>query len=425
MRQCQSFVHGRIGSRCSVRRIWLLATLGVTVVLLSGCGDAQTDPAADVTETSATLHGHVSYNAHSSGTIWWEYSKDNGATWTKTAPVPWGNRSSCATDGDWVDKNISQPVSGLTPSARYLFRLAGTVCYTGDQRWYASSVGIDSGDDPPYPYNAFTTLPSGFSTLQPRVSDEFNGAAGSQPSTGPDGKWDFYPHCQSPGPPYWQHSQTCFRPDKHHIFEDGAGKLHLRAIHNWVDQGGDCWCTYGNHWTSGRIDSRSTVPPPYVFETRAKVAAGYGMWNGLAWMTNDSAVPFGAYNDVDFEQLGRQPNGINQTVADGGSLRGITRFTEPHGKGATLSHNFHVYAAYVYATKVDFYIDGQFQTEVKQGDIKGDGSTISFAGMLYPSTFHISLDQGSCDPNYPSWPGCPNSHHPRTLVTDWIRVYTP
>jgi hypothetical protein len=420
-RLCQRLLRACIGPRSSLRRISLLAALATSVALLSGCGDGQTDPATDVTATSATLHGHVSYNPDSFGTMWWEYSKDDGATWTRTAPVHWGDSSSCATDGPRVNKSVSKPVFGLTPSAYYLFRLAGTVCYTGTRWWYADSSGFEEGGDPPYEYDSFTTRPSGFSTYQPTVSAEFTGPAGSQPDTQ---KWYFYPHCQSPGPPYWQHSTTCFRPDKQHIFKDGTGKLHLRAIHNWVDPGGDCWCTYGNHWTSGRIDGRHTVPPPYVFEARAKVAPGYGMWNGLAWMTNDSAVPYGAYNDVDFEQLGRQPYGINQTVADGGSVRGITRFTEPPIHGKPLSQGFHVYAAYVYATRVDFYIDGTFQTEIKQGDLKADGSPLSFAGMLYPSTFHISLDQGSCNPNYPSWPGCPTSYNRRDLIVDWIRVYT-
>ena len=54
-----------------MRRAFALATL-LLVLVLAGCG-GQTDPATNVTATSATLNGQESCKAGESGTQWWRY----------------------------------------------------------------------------------------------------------------------------------------------------------------------------------------------------------------------------------------------------------------------------------------------------------------------------------------------------------------
>jgi hypothetical protein len=398
--QCLSCRGSCIGSRFAVRHIWLLATLVVTVALLSGCA-VRTDPATNVTATSATLNGEVPFDPSGHGTFWWEYSRDNGAHWTQTPHLNWGNPiSPCDGSGTESSLATSTTLTGLTPSTTYLYRMAATVC--GEETRYAGSNGVLDGD-PPYEYDSFDTLPSGFSTLQPSVSDEFNGPAGSQPSTS---KWDYKNWCNVPSK---DQSESCFGPDSQHIFEDGNGNMRIRAIKGWTDPDGGVW----TGWTTGHIQTLSTATPPLAFVVRAKVAPGYGMWSGASWLSN-------ACMEVDsLEQLGRQPTGGNQSVHRWQCTGSHVSKTKLADAGTTLANDFHVYAAAVYAGHVDYYIDGTLTNTVYDIEAGGAGSW----NMLIPSTFHISLDAGACG----SWPDCPPQNAPSRvdMVVDWFRVYTP
>jgi beta-glucanase (GH16 family) len=174
------------------------------------------------------------------------------------------------------------------------------------------------------------------------------------------------------------------------------------------------------------------VTPPYAYETRARPASGRGMWSGLGWQTNE-----GHCEETDFEQLGRQPTGINQTaVAATCPVRNGTLYTDPHGNpGPALADAFHIYTMYVTADHVDSYVDGAFQGRIAPNSsycreaspclTLGVALSAWQAETLNPSTFHLSLDQGDCDPDYPSWAGCPDDYSPRTVRVDWFRVYTP
>jgi glucose/arabinose dehydrogenase len=123
----------------AVRRL-LPAAACVAVVALAGC--AATDPPTSVTETGATLNGHV--NPFGKPTAWWfEYGK----TKAYGSSTPRGDAGS----GD-VDVPVSARVTGLTPATVYHFR----VC--NQPQGGAAACGVDV---------SFTTvsdkLPAGFS----------------------------------------------------------------------------------------------------------------------------------------------------------------------------------------------------------------------------------------------------------------------
>jgi hypothetical protein len=140
------------------RRLFaFLAGLGAAAVL-AGC-TMQTDPATDITPTSARLNGTITVSQHpGSGEYWFEYSGDNGATWTQLPHRPWGTPGDCNFSGSESGPiPVHEDVSGLIPGRHYIFRTAATICggssvIYGDSNW---TSGSDS--DPPYEYDSFTT----------------------------------------------------------------------------------------------------------------------------------------------------------------------------------------------------------------------------------------------------------------------------
>jgi hypothetical protein len=122
---------------------------------LAGCS-GHTEPATNVTSTSATLHAPVSFSSTSEyGVTWFEYSSDGGQTWAQTPHVPWGDRSIKCRTGVPDDRggNFTQTVTGLTPATHYIYRLAGTWC-SGTKPIYLDSNGSVNGTS----YSSFDTL---------------------------------------------------------------------------------------------------------------------------------------------------------------------------------------------------------------------------------------------------------------------------
>jgi beta-glucanase (GH16 family) len=233
------------------------------------------------------------------------------------------------------------------------------------------------------------------------VSDEFNGPAGP-PNTY---KWGSKTYCNfySAPPSYWKGdvSQACNVPSQARV--DGYGHLRIRAT--YTTQGGY------PHWLSAHLASKTKLTPPYVVAVRAKVAPGAGMWSSPAWTT--SSRENGGCAEVDvLEQLGRQPFGVNQSLHNWcGTHRYVTRYSNV--SGTPLANGFHVYAAVVKADHVEYYVDQRKTATIWGSQVR--------TGMATPSTFHISLNVGTCG----SWAGCPpqGAPSPVEMVVDWFRVY--
>lgn len=135
-------------------------------LLIFGCS-AQTDPATDVTSSSATLNGRFSFKPSERGTVWWEYSKNGGTTWTQTAPGGWGAPTAPCNGSGTESAVYSIPptgITGLTPGSHYIFRLAATNC--GQGPFYAEANGVytsgahnyDSFDTPLADVKAYGSL---------------------------------------------------------------------------------------------------------------------------------------------------------------------------------------------------------------------------------------------------------------------------
>jgi hypothetical protein len=147
LRTDQQSRYGWGGERKPVQRrrrsaIAVAAALSLPAVL-GGCG-AETDPATNVSPSTAQLNGRGTLNPGlPGGTVWWEYSGDGGQTWTQTHHDAWG-RPSCTYDRSLpgtVPFRMNKYVSGLLPGRHYIFRIASNMCGGGVVRWDSKGVG--------------------------------------------------------------------------------------------------------------------------------------------------------------------------------------------------------------------------------------------------------------------------------------------
>jgi hypothetical protein len=241
--------------------------------------------------------------------------------------------------------------------------------------------------------NAVSTLSStlGFNTLA--FDDEFNAPAGSKPDPL---KWGAKTLTGDP-----KISSASF-VGWNQISEDGNGNLKITAARQ-----------PNGTWNSGWMESNLGLTPPLLYEVRAKVAPGYGMWSAPAWSWS---YPYGTTcggGEIDnVEQLGRQPTAANQSDHwCGGSLTKTA--TTPY----TLAQDYHIYSAAIYTNHIDYYIDGVLYNTITTTNNSGIWPYIE------PTSFNIDLDVGACG----SWADCPPPTAPPTadMLIDWFHTYTP
>ena len=143
-----------MGPRLLAILIVLTAAVGI-----AGCSE-ETNSATGVTATGARLHGTLTWqDGEGPGETWWEYSKDNGATWSATAHNAFA-RLGCSDPSGTCSAPVSKDIGGLAPSSDYIFRLAGWTTINGyrigtvygDSNWRSNS-----DPDPPYEYDSFDT----------------------------------------------------------------------------------------------------------------------------------------------------------------------------------------------------------------------------------------------------------------------------
>lgn len=102
-----------------LRTTLVLAIALVAALLLSAC-NADTEPASEITATSAVLHADGDGEAGERVSYWFEYRKQGASAWQRTDPQqrgPFGN--------SFTNVDVSERVTGLTPLTTYEFRLCG------------------------------------------------------------------------------------------------------------------------------------------------------------------------------------------------------------------------------------------------------------------------------------------------------------
>lgn len=217
--------------------------------------------------------------------------------------------------------------------------------------------------------------------------DEFNGAAGSQPSTALwGGKNSFTTNALSGA-----------RMDGwNQISEDGNGDLVITARKDPTS----------GQWITGHMWSVPTYSGPRYMEVRARMAAGYGAWNAPLW---EQPLHGGQENDVN-EQLGRQPNTFNATLHNWSvspqRQKGLAIST-----GVDLSSGFHTYGAAVYHDHIDYYFDGAKVGTINASDVGLTDLTTTAENAW------VTLNIGG------GWAGTPTIPGPTSMRVDYVKVY--
>lgn len=158
-------------------------------------------------------------------------------------------------------------------------------------------------------------------------------------------------------------------------------------------------------WLSGWLTGKIPYTGPRHIEARAKVAAGVGTWNAPAW---EWAYPYGSpWSEVDVcEQLGREPQAYHTTLhASATAQAGFANAAH-----SALAAAFHIYGASVHSDRVDFYLDGVLVRTVTKAQLGG-----LWPFLTTKTIPNISLNIGG-------WGGTPTIPGPASLVVDYIRV---
>ncbi len=137
--------------------------IGLLVALALSACDADTEPATNVTSSSATLRASVDWDDREDVVYWFEYRRAGSSSWTKDdvrdpGPLAGGGRNVV----------IEEPITGLVAGQAYEYRLCGYLTGPSSAGSESNPICFDSdrSGDPPHDYDRVTTvqdaLPAGF-----------------------------------------------------------------------------------------------------------------------------------------------------------------------------------------------------------------------------------------------------------------------
>jgi PKD repeat protein len=280
--------------------------------------------------------------------------------------------------GDGSTSTSQNPSHTYAAAGSYTVTLTVTGTSPDGTSTNPQTLSVSSGGGTPVPVGALI------------FNDEFNGALGTKPDTS---KWIVHTGNAGLGLGVWVGSDN--------MQLDGNGNLAITARE----------ATPGNpggKWNTGFLSGKIGYSGKRYLETRAKVAAGYGTWNGPLW---EDGFPWGANaieNDV-VEQLGRDPQ-VNHNTLHNWTVSPNKQSGNAYNSGVILANDFHIYGAAVYADHVDYYLDG----------VKVFTALASAVGLSDLTTFVVAAE---VQLNMGGWAGTPTIPGPVTLLIDYIRVY--
>ncbi len=230
--------------------------------------------------------------------------------------------------------------------------------------------------------------PSGWSTV---FSDDFNGAAGS----GPSSAWQYD---TGPGSSFGTGEIETMTNSSSNVYLDGNGDLDITAL----DQGGS--------WTSGRIQTTSATvgaPAGGELEVTASIqqpdpAGGLGYWPAF-WMLGPGQWPENGEIDImeDVNALSEVSGTVHCGTDPGGPCN------EPNGIGRGLQPcsgcltGYHTYSMILNRTdtsdeSVTFYLDGNEYFSVSESQV---GASTWQAAFDHNLSIILDLAMGGGYPN--------------------------
>jgi beta-glucanase (GH16 family) len=240
-------------------------------------------------------------------------------------------------------------------------------------------------------------------------SDEFNGAAGTPPSSA---RWRY----DIGGHGWGNNERQYYTNSTSNAAHDGQGNLVITARR---ENPANYQCHYGRcEYTSARLLTNGTFAQAYGrFEARLRIPRGQGIWPAFWMLGNDiGSVGWPNSGEIDImENIGREPNIVHGTVHgpgySGGEAVGFGR-TLPGG--GAYADAFHVYTVDWEPGVITWYVDGQQYGRVTPASLGGDRWVFD-----HPFFMILNVAVGGL------WPGYPDATtvFPQTMTIDYVRVY--
>ena len=226
-------------------------------------------------------------------------------------------------------------------------------------------------------------------------SDEFNGAANTQPDAT---KWTY-----DIGNNGWGNNELENYTDlAENAHMDGLGHLDIHVEN-----------PSPGVYTSARIKTEGLFATEYGrIEARIKLPFGQGIWPAF-WMlgTDITTVSWPQCGEIDImENIGSTPS-INYGSVHAPNYNVTAQY--PLANGQKLSDDFHTFAIQWSAQSVTFYVDGSSYQTITQSDA---GSS-----WVFNTPFFIILNVAVGG----TFPGSPNAttQFPQDMLVDYVRVY--
>lgn len=238
-------------------------------------------------------------------------------------------------------------------------------------------------------------------------SDEFNGPAGTPPSSR---KW-----LHRVGAFGWtDHELETYTNSPANASLDGQGHLAIVARHQTVT--GPDGLT--RNYTSARLATQGLFSATHgLIEARIKIPAGAGLWPAF-WMIgdDDKTVGWPASGEIDvLEALGQNPS-VAHGFINGPSSR-APEYTVGHvvASATSLASGFHTYAVSWSRNSITWLLDGVPYGTTTPKDLPAG------ARWVFNHRFYLLLNLAVGG----DWAGRlkSSSHFPATLLVDWVRVY--
>lgn len=230
-------------------------------------------------------------------------------------------------------------------------------------------------------------------------SDEFNGSAGSAPSSA---NWNY-----DLGAGGWgnQELQT-YTNSRANSQLDGQGNLVITARREANGQ-----------YTSARLTTKGKVQPQYGrIEARIQIPRGQGIWPAF-WMLGgnfpNTQWPHSGEIDI-MENIGREPHIVHGTVHGPGyfGVNGVTN-SYMHPQYWSFADTYHVFAIDWRPGKIEWFVDGHKFHEVTPSNVSGQ--------WVFDQPFFMILNVAVGG----EWPGYPDgsTQFPQQMKVDYIRIY--
>jgi len=230
-------------------------------------------------------------------------------------------------------------------------------------------------------------------------SDEFDGAAGSAPSSA---NWNL----ETGGGGWGNNELQTYTNSRNNSALDGNGNLVITARQE------------GGGYTSARLTTKGKVQPQYGrLEARIKIPRGQGIWPAF-WMLGGQfpGTQWPDAGEIDImENIGREPNRVHGTLHGSGYFGGnpITGSYQ-HPQNWSFADDFHTFAIDWSPNSITWLVDGNAYQTFTSADTRGNPWVYN-----QPFFFILNVAVGG------NWPGYPDgsTQFPQQMVVDYVRVY--